>query len=456
MTRHAHRRWPAGVLAAITGVAAALGLVLASTPRAATAPLSIAISGNHFVDGAGDTVRLLGVDQPSLEYACEQGWGEDDGMMDATDAAEIAAWHADAVRLPLNEDCWLGINGQPAYGTSAAYRQTVEDYVSTLEAAGVYVILDLHWTAPASAAADGQRPMPDAHSTAFWSSVAATFAGDHAVVFDAFNEPYSPAANSSSEPAVSWDCWESGGCEIPAAADGTTPDDGDEYAAVGMQSLVTAIRNAGATQPIMLGGLSYANDLSGWLSHEPSDPEHQLAASFHVYEGNRCDAAGCWDSEVAPVAAQVPVVAGEFGQDCDGSNFDDTWMDWADGHGVSYLAWAWWDIYSSCDDYTVLADASGTPAAPNGTALHGHLLTVAATTTTATTSSTTTTRSTTSTATSTTPTTPTTSTTEPAATSATTPTTATAPTAPTPAPGALARLGGRLALAADGSAVQQL
>ncbi len=36
--------------------------------------------------------------------------------------------------------------------------------------------------------------------------------------------------------------------------------------------MVTAIRSTGATQPIMLGGLSYANDLSGWLANEPSDP----------------------------------------------------------------------------------------------------------------------------------------------------------------------------------------
>jgi hypothetical protein len=31
--------------------------------------LSIAISGNHFVNGAGQTVRLLGVDREGTEYA---------------------------------------------------------------------------------------------------------------------------------------------------------------------------------------------------------------------------------------------------------------------------------------------------------------------------------------------------------------------------------------------------
>ena len=265
------------------------------------------------------------------------------------------------MRLPLNEDCWLGINGQPAYGTMGQYRRTVEGYVSQLEADGIYVILDLHWSAPGTNAADGQRPMPDGHSTSFWTSVATTFANNHAVVFDAFNEPYSPATNDPSQPPVNWTCWLSGGCRLPDAADGTTPDDSDRYTAVGMQTLVTAIRNAGATQPIMLGGLAYANNLSGWLAHEPVDPDHQLAASFHVYEGNRCDDASCWNAQVAPVAAQVPVVAGEFGQDCDDSDFDDTWMNWADQHGASYLAWAWWDVYSSCDKLLAAGRRLGNP-----------------------------------------------------------------------------------------------
>jgi hypothetical protein len=44
---------------------------------------------------------------------------------------------------------------------------------------------------------------------------------------------------------------------------------------------------------------------------------------------------------IAPVAAKVPVVTGELGEyDCT-SSFIDSYMAWADAHGVSYLAWAW-------------------------------------------------------------------------------------------------------------------
>jgi endoglucanase len=358
-----------------------------SKAAAALGALSIAVSGNHFVNGSGQTVRLLGVDRPGTEYACEGGWGYSDGAEDAADAATIAAWHVNAVRIPLNEDCWLGINSpssDPFYGSAAGYQQAIAAYVSDLNADGIYAILDLHWTAPGALIADGQRPMADQHSLGFWSSVAGVFKDNPAVLFDAFNEPYSPAADFSDMSAypLTWSCWLNGGCSLPDAADGTDPGSNPAtYIAVGMQAIVTAIREAGATQPILLGGLSYANDLSGWLAHEPIDPDDQLAASLHTYEGETCSSTSCWNSQVAPVAAQVPIVAGEFDENpCAPSSdgFDDSFMNWADAAGVSYLAWGWFvGATPDCNNY-YLIDADGNAVAPNGTLLRQHLATVSA------------------------------------------------------------------------------
>ncbi len=365
----------------------------AAGPGSADPALSIAISGNHFVNGAGQTIRLLGVNAPSTEYACDEGWGYSSQPLTEATAQGIASWHADAVRVPLNEDCWLGLNGQPSYGTQAGYQQAIESWVADLNAAGLYVILDLHWSAPGTLDADGQRPMPDDHSVAFWTSVASTFKDNPAVVFDAFNEPYSPAANGDSALAVSWSCWRNGGCSVPVASDGSTVDDSDTYVAVGMQALVSAIRATGASQPIVVGGLSYANDLSGWIANEPSDPDHQLAASFHNYYGESCDSAACWNSTIASVAADVPVVTGEFdqGYDCAEpptspsslTTFDQTFMNWADQNGVSYLAWGWWvlgNTTTSCsalggggDNYALISDYSGTAVSPDGLNLFLHL-----------------------------------------------------------------------------------
>jgi endoglucanase len=397
-----------GAALAAVALAFTLATVAGSRPALAStspsAPLSIAIDGNHFVNGSGQTIRLLGVDRPGTEYACEEGWADSDGddsaEAAAADAAAIASWDANAVRVPLNEDCWLGINSQPSYGTASEYQQVVEQYVADLNSDGIYAILDLHWSAPGTNVADGQRPMPDDHSAAFWTSVADTFKANPAVVFDAFNEPYSPAADytdAASYP-VSWSCWQSGGCTLPVTVDGTDPGaDPQTYTAVGMQALVDAIRATGASQPILLGGLAYANDLSGWISHEPTDPDHQLGASFHNYEGEACSTLTCWNNEIAPVAAQVPVVTGEFDEapDCPvgaDDGFDQAYMNWADETGVSYLAWGWY-VPDSCGYQ--LIDASDSPVAPNGTAVHDHLTSLATTSTTTTsTASTTTTAST--------------------------------------------------------------
>jgi hypothetical protein len=61
-------------------------------------------------------------------------------------------------------------------------------------------------------------------------------------------------------------------------------------------------------------------------------------------------------------------------------------MNWADQHGVSYLAWGW-EVLSAqeisdqgCSAFYLTSDPSGTPAAPNGTAVHDHLVTLSAAT----------------------------------------------------------------------------
>ena len=43
--------------------------------RAARAPVVVKVVGNHLVNGAGQTIRLLGVDRSGTEYACIEGWG---------------------------------------------------------------------------------------------------------------------------------------------------------------------------------------------------------------------------------------------------------------------------------------------------------------------------------------------------------------------------------------------
>jgi len=346
------------------------------SPKAVSAPLAPTpvVSGHSILNSrTGKAMTVHAVNWPSFEYACQQGWGNSAAGATAAAANAMVSWGINAVRLPLNQDCWLGVDGAPqAPITVAGYKAAVASFVSTLNAAGLAVILDLHWTAPTGSVADGQRAMPDAQSTTFWTSVATAFKDSKSVMFETFNEPYSRGTRT-----VSWSCWLNGGCQVPVAND-QSPIGTTTFTAVGQATLVTAIRAAGATQPILLDGLNYANDLTGWLANKPNDP--QLIASWHNYPGQGCSDTSCWTAQVLPVAASVPVIATEFGMVDNDPTFFNDFMTWADAHGIGYAPWAWWVTDSSdgqaANLYSLISDLTNfTPRAPEGTAYHDHLAT---------------------------------------------------------------------------------
>lgn len=324
-----------GVLVAVGSVAAGVSLPWKESRVAQLPAVSrsrvwvpyVRVKGNHLIDASGNVVRLLGVDRSGTEFECLRGWKIFSGPTSSAVVAAMASWHINAVRVPLNEDCWLGINGiKPRVG-GPNYQHAIESYVATLQSYGLVVILDLHAAAPRSYLSSGLWPMADAdHAPRFWSSVATAFKNNHGVIFDLYNEPY----------IQSWSCWLHG-CETTYIDNGTEV----HYETAGMQSLVDAVRRTGATQPLMLGGLDYSSDESQWLSHEPFDPDHQLVASFHTYNFTDCNDSACWNWTLKPLAVWVPVVTGEFGQSRCGSAYIDGYMRWADIHGISYLAWAW-------------------------------------------------------------------------------------------------------------------
>lgn len=344
-------------------IAAAVVVVLVTVHSRGSLP-GLHVQGNRLVYG-GRRVQLRGVSRSGTEYRCVQG----NGIFDSPDPSAgdtpamigaLKGWDTDVVRVPLNEDCWLGIN-VPRRNSGAVYRQAIVDYVDGLKAAHLFVILDLHTVAPGDTRATAGLPMADAdHAPAFWRSVARTFKPDHALIFDLFNEPNS----------ISWSCWRNG-CQIPAGHGYPG------YRAAGMQQLVDAVRATGATQPLMLGGLHWALDASGWLAHEPHDPLGQLIASVHTY-GGAGGTAPCPQSclnVAARVARQVPTVFGELGENDCGQSYVNRIMRFADAHGIGYLGWAW--DATSAGGWTcaggpaLITDYAGDPT-PYGSALKTH------------------------------------------------------------------------------------
>ena len=98
-------------------------------------------------------------------------------------------------------------------------------------------------------------------------------------------------------------------------------------------------------------------------------------AEAHIYGGNTCYTPSCLSSQVGPVAAQVPVVFGEYGETYDGSSCGSTntanTLNWADTNGVGYEAWTW-DTWGNCS--SLISDYSGTPANAYGTYVRSYYL----------------------------------------------------------------------------------
>lgn len=369
------RPWRRAVLVislALLGVPTAWGAGAAQAAGEAAAAGNapqLHVQGNRLVDQGGAPVVLRGVDRSGGEFSCVQGHGIWNGPMDQASVTAMKSWGITAVRIPLNEACWNAERYVSHAYSGPAYRDSVEAYVRLLGANGIVAVLDLHWTDGAytgngtvcpSAQATCEKPMPDAgQAVPFWTSVATAFKGNNSVIFDLFNEPFPDRAVGSE--AAGWQCWLRGG---------SCP--GIGYRVAGMQSLVSAVRSTGATNVLMLAGLGYANGLTGWLAHEPADPDHNLVASWHSYNFNDCASVTCWDSQIAPVTAAVPVIAGEIGENDCSDSYVSSLMSWLDARRTSYFAWTWnnWDCGSGD---TLISNYAGQPTA-YGAGYREHLL----------------------------------------------------------------------------------
>ncbi|TMB95064.1 MAG: hypothetical protein E6J38_06365 [Chloroflexi bacterium] len=342
-----------------------VALVLATTPPSALAAAAISplhVDGNRLVDASGAQVVLRGVSRSGTEFACvnEGGFGISLGPLDQGSVDGIKSWHQNTLRLPLNEDCWLGINGvNPAY-SGANYRQAIASYVSLLNQNGLYVILDLHWSAPGTTLATHQQTMADLdHAVDFWSSVANTFKGNDAVIFELFNEP---VPDGSQDSDAAWTCWRDGG---------TCP--GVAFQTAGMQTLLNAVRATGATNVVALGGVGYATYLTRWLQYRPTDPVNNLIAAWHVYNFNICNSASCWDAMVPQLMALAPVLVTETGMDACDATWWNALLDWLDARQIGYLAWTWNRWSTDCSSRALVTDYYAATPTQYGSIYKTHL-----------------------------------------------------------------------------------
>jgi hypothetical protein len=283
---------------------AANGMTL-GTPASATVTITVggsvaapavSVRANRLVDASGNVLQLRGISFSGFEFVAIGGWSPSDpsggqaGQPNGPRWSAVKAWRANAVRFTLNETSWLGLTCVDTDGVARLgdpggnYRAAVSTQVQQANAAGLYVILELHWAAPGNACPMVQTQMANTdHSLDFWTSVASAFKSNSSVIFSLYNEPFffGLAAGQNE-----WSALMNGGTfDYFPATSGTSNyrNVATPWRSAGMQALLEAVRATGATNVVLIGGVHFSNDLSQWLAHRPRDPLNQVAASWHPY-----------------------------------------------------------------------------------------------------------------------------------------------------------------------------
>ncbi|KIG15207.1 Cellulase [Enhygromyxa salina] len=285
------------------------------------------VKGNKIYDANHQVHVFRGVDRPSLE------WDPNGEGISSADIDLIASWNANVIRVAINQGFWL--EGSVVY--NSGYRERVDELVQWSKAAGMDVILDLHWTDRGNLSeVPAQQRMADQNSRALWQSVAARYKDDGRVFFELYNEPHD----------VSWPVWLNGG------------DSGDGFEVVGMQELYDTVRDAGADNLVLVGGLRYAYDLSGVPDHRVEG--YNIVYTSHPYDFGDKQPAG-WTDDWGFLADTDPIFITEFGSfDCD-AGYSQQLIDYAEQRGLSWSAWAWYP--GGCGFPGLIEDWSGTPSA---------------------------------------------------------------------------------------------
>ncbi len=404
-----------------TGLASALSSKSTSTPPVLTAAsttcttpfgmLAISICGNEWINQAGNEVVLKGANTEGTQYDCAQsgaGFFDDPTIsvsgttVDATtEINALKAWGVNIVRVNLNEECWLGINGVPSSTSTLqpdgydAYADVIGSYVDDLNAAGIYAEVDLHLNAPGSeliadaGSADAQNPLPESNSDAFWKSVALYFSPNPAVIFGVFNEPFPPNYAGNGDTAAVWNEVVNTGGQVQ---DCTNTNSGGNcssttYAGESMKQMIDDIRSVDATTPLLAGGPDFAGDMDDWLNeYYPGgvsiDPSNLLAASVHVYfpDGNSpcsvttdiatsCPSSGVsggnGSNAILVTAAKTPVLIDEIGDfGCSASSLSPFLAsidseNASAGDDIGWVGWSW--TTSGCDPTMISSFTTGKP-----------------------------------------------------------------------------------------------
>lgn len=266
--------------------------------------------GNKILDANGEQKVFHGVNRPSLE------WDYGGIKLNAADFEEMASWKANVVRLPLNQAFWFG-------GQREIYKNRVDQVVGWALDAGLHVIIDLHRAPLEGAELNEQQDMTNEQSLEFWKEVAALYKDEPEISFDLYNEPRN----------ITWAQWRNGG-NHPMG-----------WKIVGMQQLYDAVRNAGAKNLVLVGGLNWAYEFSGLLDNPLDGYNIIYVTHLYGFNGKRPED---WAEDWLFLKDRYPLMIGEFGPSHNEGAFELEYVEEvlrvADENSLSWTAWAWYNF----------------------------------------------------------------------------------------------------------------
>jgi|GEM_PF-1554017 len=358
--------------------------IVGSSTSSPSGVFGIKVSGNKFVSTlTGNPVQIVGTNISGLETGYKSRWPSfsSAGASFWSKVVNIDSSGLNTVRLPLNEASWLNYtcydSGSGASASlytaasgggykpdpSSVYQSTVKSAVAAATAAGLYVILDLHWGAPNNASAQplcpiGQPSYADNdHSVTFWKQVADAFKGNPAVIFELFNEPYGTNVYSNwviqngntYSPGPDATRLFTGGNFSPFLSQNNVSGNATvttniTWNVASMNTLLQTIRGEGATNVVLASPIGFAGEIETWLgtytgSGNP-DPLKQFGVAWHLYGYAKGTA-----PPLAVLAAGYPIAVTEtYGFDAalDGQKNANGYT-WAASQGIGYIWWGWND-----------------------------------------------------------------------------------------------------------------
>lgn len=265
----------------------------AEAPNPENWPAEIRVSGNRLVDPDGNEVWLQGVAIPGLEIV-----PEGHGAVNSTKVA-IEEWNANVVRLAIKNEYWYGEHENQTDG-GEAYRAIIDSAVNMAANRGAYIVLDNH----------RYRAVKPEHIP-FWQEVATKYKNHPAVIFDIINEPHE----------ISWEVWRNGGFVSTKKKDAVDEAGflsneeqraNEGFESPGMQKMVEIIRETGAKNLIIAGGLDWAYDLSGIVNGYALEDKtgNGIMYATHIYNWKRD-----WQKSFLDAAEKHPIFVGEVGAD---------------------------------------------------------------------------------------------------------------------------------------------